>query len=194
MILCPWSLILLLLCKSAFFHLRNASKIRKFLTTETTKKYIGVVLDDSMSMAPPITAVCKSIFFHLRNASKIRKFLTTETTKTLLHAFVTSKLDYCNSLLNGAPKYLLHRLQQVLNCTARIVYQSKKYDYITPLLTELHWPPIKRRINFKILLITIKVLHNQAPTYLTDLLTYYQPRRLLCSSAKKLALESYLKS
>ena len=77
----------------------------------STAKDIGVVLDDSMSMVPHITAVCKSAFFHLRNISKIRKFLTTETTKTLLHAFVTSKLDYCNSLLYGAPKYLLHRLQ-----------------------------------------------------------------------------------
>ena len=53
-----------------------------------------------------------------------------------------------------------------------------------PLLMELHWLPIKQRINFKILLITFKALHNQAPTYLADLLTYYQTPRLLCSSAK----------
>ena len=128
-----------------------------------------------MSIVPPhiFTAVCKSAFFHLRNIPKIRKFLTTETTKALFHAFVTSKIDYCNSLLYGAPKYLLHRFQQVLNCGARIVYRSKKYDHITPLLMELHWLPIEQRINFQILLITFKTLHNQAPTYLTDLLTYY---------------------
>ena len=152
----------------------------------STAKEIGVVLDDSMSMAPHITAVCKSAFFFLRNKSKIRKFLTTETTKTLLHAFVTSKIDYCNSLLNGAPKYLLQRLQRVLNCAVRIVYQSKKYDHITPLLMELHWLSIEQRINFEELLITFKALHNQAPTYLTDLLTYYQPPRLFRSSAKNL--------
>ena len=76
-------------------------------------KDIGVVLDDSMSMVLYITAVCKSAFFPLRNINKIRKVLTTETTKTLLHAFVTSKIDYCNSLLYGAPKYLLRRLHSI---------------------------------------------------------------------------------
>ena len=82
----------------------------------STAKDIGVVLDDSMSIVPHITPVCKSAFLHLRtDISKITKFFTTETTKTLLHAFVTSKIDYCNSLLYGAPKYLLHRLQRVLN-------------------------------------------------------------------------------
>ena len=83
----------------------------EMVNCSSTVKDIGVVLDDSMSTVPHITAVCKSAFFHLRNIFKIRKFLTTETTKTLLHAFVTSKIDYCNSLLYGAPKYLLHRLQ-----------------------------------------------------------------------------------
>jgi len=110
----------------------------------------------------------------------------TETCKTLVHAFVTSEIDYCNFLLYGAPKYLLHRLQRMLNFASRIVYRSKKYDHITSLLMELHWLPTEQRINFKILLITFKVLHNQAPTYLIDLLTHYHPSRLLPSSAKNL--------
>jgi len=76
-----------------------------------------------MSMVPHTTAVCKSAFFQLRNISMIRKFHTTETTKTPVHAFVTSKIDYCDSLLFGAPKYLLHRLQRVFNFAAIIVYQ-----------------------------------------------------------------------
>ena len=80
-------------------------------------------------------------------------------------------------MLYGAPKYLLHRLQRVLNCAARIVYQSKKYDHITPLLMEL-------RINCEELLITFKAPHNRAPTYLTDLLTYYQAPRLLLHPQK----------
>lgn len=106
---------------------------------------------------------------NLHNISMIR-FLMTETSKPLVYAFVTSKIDYCNSLLYGAPKDLLHGLQHVLNSTARIVYQSKKYDHIMPLLVGLHWPHTEQRINFKIVLITIKVLHNQAPTYLVDIL------------------------
>ena len=112
---------------------------------------IGVTLDESLSMAPHVTAVCKSAFFHLRNISKIRKFLNTETTKSLVHAFITSKVDYCNSLLYGVPKYLLLRLQRVLICAARIVFKSNKYDHITPLLKELHWLPIEQWIKFKII-------------------------------------------
>ena len=109
-----------------------------------------------------------------------------ETTKSLVHAFITSKVDYCNSLLYGVPKYLLLRLQRVLNCAARIVFKSNKYDHITPLLKELHWLPIEQRIKFKILLITFKALNKQAPSYITDLLIPYKPSRSLRSSTKNL--------
>ena len=94
--------------------------------------------------------------------------------------------DYCNCLLFGLPNYLLQRLQRVLNCTARVVYQSNKYDHITTLLMELHWLPVEQRINFKILLITYKALNGQAPTYITDLLSYYRPARPLRSSTQNL--------
>ncbi|XP_068723844.1 uncharacterized protein [Montipora capricornis] len=150
----------------------------------STAKDIGVTLDESLPMAPHVTAVGKSAFFHLRNISMIRKFLNMETTKSLVHAFITSKVDYCNSLLYGVPKYLLLRLQRVLNCSARIVFKINKYDHITPLLKELHWLPIEQRIKFKILLITFKALNKQAPNY--DLLTPYKPSRSLRSSTKNL--------
>jgi len=59
--------------------------VEEMVNCSSTAKDIGVVqLDDSISMAPHITAACKSAFFHLRNISKIRKFLTTETTYMLL--------------------------------------------------------------------------------------------------------------
>ena len=125
----------------------------------------------TLSMVSHVNAVCKSAYFHLHKISKIRKFLTPETTKTIIHAFVTSKIDYCNSLLFGLPNVLLQRLQRVLNCAARVVYQSNKYDHITPLLMELHWLPVQQRINFKILLITYRALNGQAPSYISDLLS-----------------------
>ena len=79
-----------------------------------------------------------------------------ETTKSLVHAFITSTVDYCNLLLYSVHKYLLLRLQRVLNCAARIAFKSNKYDHITPILKELHWLPIEQRIKFTILLITFK--------------------------------------
>ena len=96
----------------------------------------------------------------------------------------------CNSLLYVVPKYLLLRLQRVLNCAARIVFKSNKYNHITPLLKELHWLPIEQRIKFKILLITFKALNKQAQNYITDLLRPYKPSRSLRSSAKNLLVQS----
>ena len=142
-------------------------------------------------MVSHVNAVCKSAFFHLHKISKTRKFLTPETMKAIIHAFVTSKIDYCNSLLFGLPNVLLQRLQRVLNCPARVVYQSNKYDHITPLLMELHWLPVEQRINFKILLITYRALNGQAPSYISDLLSYYRPARSLRSSTQNLLRNPY---
>ena len=75
-----------------------------------TAKNIGVVSDGSLSFVPHIMAVCKPSFFHLRNIAKIRKFFTHDTTKIIVHAFVTSRIDYCNSLLYNQPKCILNKL------------------------------------------------------------------------------------
>ena len=152
--------------------------------------YLMVSYLITLSMVSHVNAVCKSVYFHLHKISKIRKFLTPETTKTIIHAFVTSKIDYCNSLLFGLPNVLLQRLQRVLNCAARVVYQSNKYDHITPLLMELHWLPVQQRINFKILLITYRALNGQAPSYISDLLSYYRSARSLRSSTQNLLRNS----
>ena len=166
--------------------LDNLRIVDEIVACSPMARNIGVVFDNSLSMVSHVNAVCKSAFFHRHKISKIRKFLTPETTKTIIHAFVTSKIDYCNSLLFGLPKFLLQRLQRVLNCAARVVYQSNKYDRITPLLMELHGLPVEQHIHFKILLITYKALNGQAPTYLSDLLSYYRPARPLCSSTQNL--------
>ena len=84
-------------------NIHDLTTVDEVVNCSSTAKDIGVTLDESLSMAPHVTAVCKSAFFHLRNISKIRKFLNMETTKSLVHAFSTSKVDYCNSLLYGVP-------------------------------------------------------------------------------------------
>ena len=60
-------------------------------------------------MAPHVAAV----FFHLRDIFKIRKFFSADSAKTLVHTFITSKVDYCNLLLYGQPKCVLRDLQRV---------------------------------------------------------------------------------
>ena len=98
------------------------------------------------------------------------KSLPRNALKTLLHAFVSSRLDYCNSLLFGLPKYEIRKLQSVQNTAARLLGGLKRYDHVTPILRdELHWLPIRARIEFKIALLTYKALHNQAPQYLSSM-------------------------
>ena len=148
----------------------------------TTAKNIGIIFNNSLSMLPHVTAVGKSSFFHLCNISKIRKFLSYDTCKTLIHAFVTARIDYCNSLLYGQPKCILKHLQSVLNSAARLIHLTSRYEHVTPLLIQLHWLPIEQRMTFKIAVITFKALHGAAPSYITDLIKPYTPGRLLRSS------------
>ena len=116
-------------------------------------------------------------YFNIRNIYRIRKFLSTEHTKISVNAFVTSRLDNCNSLLFGLPCSLLHKLQLVQNCAARLTLGGGKYDLITPLLRELHWLPVEHRITFK-------AVNNLAPSYISNLLHLYTPNRFLRSSSK----------
>ena len=81
------------------------------------------------------------------------------------------------------PSNCIQKLQSVLNAAARLLTYTSKYDHITPVLAELHWLPVEKRIIFKILLLTYKALHSQAPTYISELLVPYKPARTLRSSS-----------
>ena len=85
--------------------------------------------------------ICKACFFHLRNIAKIRDYLSKVDTEILAHAPITSKLDSCNSLSYGLPKFMIDRLQNVQNSAARLITRNKKFDDVTPVMKELHWLP-----------------------------------------------------
>ena len=157
----------------------------RVVSTESARN-IGVMFNDVMNHEHQVQNICKVAFFHIRNLSKIRKCLTQKDTETLVHAFVTSKLDNCNSLLAELPQYLLDKVQRVQNAAARLVSCTRKYDRITLVLKELHWLPVKQRIILKILLFTYKALNALAPQYISDLLVQYKPPRALRSSDGKL--------
>jgi len=74
---------------------------------------------------------------------RIRKFLNHETVQILVNAFVTSRLDYCNSLLYGLPATQLSKLQRVQNAAARLICNISRFGNISPILFALHWLPIK---------------------------------------------------
>ena len=89
----------------------------------------------------------------------------------VIHALVTSRLDYCNALLVGLPNSSVSRLQRVLHNAARVLARVKRTDHITPILKQHHWLPVQKRIEYKILTLVFKALHKTAPKYLQDLLT-----------------------
>ncbi len=136
---------------------------------------LGVVLDSNVSFEKHISHVTKTAFFHLRNIAKLRNMLTLSDAEKLVHAFMTSRLDYCNALLGGCPASSINKLQIVQNAAARFLTRSRKYDHITPILQSLHWLPIKFHISYKILLLAYKALNDLAPAYLTSLLSRYNP-------------------
>lgn len=131
-----------------------------------------------------IVTKCQSANYALRNISRVRTSLTREACETLVNAYVTSKLDYCNCLLYGVPAYVMERLQKVQNYAARVVTMTPKYEHITPVRADLHWLPIQHRVEYKVLLYTYKSLHGEAPEYLSELLTPYVPPRALRSGEK----------
>uniref|UniRef100_A0A4W3GBH0 Cadherin domain-containing protein n=1 Tax=Callorhinchus milii TaxID=7868 RepID=A0A4W3GBH0_CALMI len=91
-------------------------------------------------------------------------YLTPHAAETLVHAFVTSRLDYGNSLLAGLPATSLHTLQVIQNSAARVLSRTRHRDHITPTLARLHWLPIPQRIEFKILILTYKAIHGPGAT------------------------------
>ena len=101
----------------------------------------------------------------------------------LINALVTSKFDYCNSLLYGITDKALKMMQRQQNRAARIITHTPKFSHITGVLKNLHWLPIKERIEFKILMSCFKALNNLGPSYITDLIKPYQPSRALRSIA-----------
>ena len=133
---------------------------------------LGVIFDEHMSFHVHVSSICRSLFYHLRNLSRIRKYLTKESAAVVVHAFVTSKLDNCNALLYGLPKYQLQRLQYVQNMAARVVLQMSRFQHIITVLCELRWLPIQYRIIFKILPLVYKSLNGTSPSFLAQKLHY----------------------
>ena len=105
-----------------------------------------------------------------------------------IHAFITSRLDYCNSLLVGIPKFLKERLHTIHNKAARLITR-KGEDDSKIILKELHWLPIESRIDFKIACHVYKCLHGLASPYLSELIKEYKLSRTLRSSNSNLLLE-----
>ncbi len=126
------------------------------LPTKNQVKNLGVILETDLSFSSHVKAATKSAYYHLKNIARIRCFVSSQDLEKLVHAFITSRVDYCNGLL---PKKSIIQLQLIQNTAARILTRTRKSEHITPVLRSLHWFPVTFRIDltyfysFKITLI-----------------------------------------
>ena len=141
----------------------------------TSVRDLGVWLDCNLNFNVHVSKCAAKGYKQLYWINQIRPSLSIKSTNTIVHAFVTSSLDYCNATLYGMSKYNMNKMQRIQNCAARIVRRVNKYDHITPILKDLHWLKFEQRIIFKFALQVFKCLNNMAPTYLKELI---QPKQV----------------
>ncbi len=139
------------------------------VTAVDSVRDLGAYLDSQMSMETHIENKCKAAFKQLYNLRRIRKYLSQEATEMLVHSFIFSHIDYCNALLYNLPKYQIAKLQRIQNMAAKLILRQPKFSHVTPLLIQLHWLPVEQRIQFKLLILTFKGLHNMAPVYISNM-------------------------
>ena len=111
-----------------------------------------------------------------------------DSAKTIACSIAASRLDYCNSLLSGAPDSTVDKLQRAQNVLARVILQAKYRVSAVPLLRQLHWLPVRESISYKVALLTYKAHIMSSPDYLTRLLNRHLPTRSLRSSVASLLL------
>ena len=96
-----------------------------------------------------------------------------------MHAIVSSRIDYCNVLLYGVNKSVILKLQKVQNAAARLISKRRKQEPVRDVLNDLHWLPVEKRIIFKLLVFTYKIINGIAPECLSTLISVRSAEALL---------------
>src|SRR6218665_1762361 len=128
---------------SAFPHFTFFSRVRD----------LGVTLDQELTLAPHIHSLCRACYYQLHQLRTVSRSLTSTAEATLVHSFVTSRLDHCSSLYFGVPATRLNCLDRVLRSAARLIGRVSKFDHISDHISAymrdvLHWLPLRQRIEF----------------------------------------------
>ena len=174
--------------KTEFLMIGTSQQLRKMqyssirvagdvIECKSSVRNLGSFFDNEMKMHTHVHYILKCGYYQLRQLNVIRRCLTSKTATTLIVSIIFSKLDYCNALLYGIPDGLLTKLQKLQNACARFVTKRRKFDSISDALRELHWLPVRARIEFKILVWVYKCLNGNAPVYLVSLLSLPEQSR-----------------
>jgi len=150
-------------------------------------KVLGVTLDSSMTFDTQVTATVRDCNFHLQSLRQLSGSLSHDVAQSVACAIIGSRLDYCNSLYYDMLKTNVQRLQRVQNAAARIVCQApRRQHHSADLLKDLHWLPVRGRVDYKIAVLCYKAVKLQQPSYLTGLLSSYRQSCVLRSSTSDL--------
>src|SRR6218665_3532860 len=135
-----------------------------------TVRDLGLRLDQQLTFAPHINRLCRDCYYQLRQLRVISRSLTSTATATLVHAFVTSRLDYCSTLYVGLPAVRLGCLERVIRTAARIIGGIPRTGHVSAyMLDVLHWLPLRQLIIFRIGAMVWRCILGLAPAYLRDL-------------------------
>jgi len=114
--------------------------------------------DSNFNLRKPVSLTCHSFFYHIRDLRRIRRYISLSVAKTIATALITSRLDYCNSLLYNIASRDIIKLQCVQNCLASVVTQYPRFSHSLPLLKSLHWLPVQFASFSNSALLPIKLL------------------------------------
>ena len=113
-------------------------------------KNFGVIIDYDLNFQRHIKNTVKVCNYFICDIHRVRKHLTLDASTALANTLVSSRLDYCNSLLHSLLAVHLNKLQRVQNALARVVTKFTRVTSTKSLLERLHWLPIASRINVQI--------------------------------------------
>ena len=151
------------------------------VTRSPTMRYLGVWFDTYLDFKTHISRTIAKVMGNMIDIRSIRPYLDEKACKLLVCNLVITPMDYANSILFGIPDAELNRLQRIQNMAAKLVLGRTKFDSATAALKELHWLPIKYRIQLKIATLVFKCVHGMAPEYLVELLNKQEHTRHLRS-------------
>ena len=114
-------------------------------------------------MSAQVSVVCRTGYYQLWQLRPLLRRLHDDAAKTLIQAFINTRLDYYNSLYYGIADGLMSLMQSVQNAAARLITGVRRCEHITPVLRQLHWLPVRRRVGFKPSTLVYRSLAGTAP-------------------------------
>ena len=151
----------------ADFHV---TLLGKEVTIASSERDLGLQIGSILSFDEHnfITNTVSSCLGSLCQINRVRHLLGTRTLENVTNALAFSKLYYCSPIWSSITKKNISKPQKIQNFAARIITNTSKFDYITPVLQELHWLPVSCYLTYTVGVLAFKCVKGLAPSYLSD--------------------------